>query len=60
MGAFFKNLFKNEFKEYEQEVARLQIENVELKKKVKELEVNWSYAIKQIEEKQKELDKIFH
>jgi predicted RNase H-like nuclease (RuvC/YqgF family) len=60
MGAFFKNLFKNEFKEYEQEVARLQIENVELKKKVKELEVNWSYEIKQIEEKQKELDKIFH
>ena len=31
MGAFFKNLFKNEFKEYEQEVARLQVENVELK-----------------------------
>lgn len=59
MGAFFKNLFKNEFKEYEQEVARLQIENVELKKKVKELEVNWSYAIKQIEEKQKEINKIF-
>ena len=60
MGAFFKNLFKNEFKEYEQEVARLQVENVELKKKVKELEVNWSYAIKKIEEKQKEIDNIFH
>ena len=59
MGTFFKNLFKNEFKEYEQEVARLQIENVELKKKVKELEVNWSYAINQIQEKQKEIDRIF-
>lgn len=60
MGNFFKNLFKNEFKEYETEVARLQVENLELKKKVKELEVNWSYAIRKIEEKQKEIDNIFH
>lgn len=59
MGTFFKNLFQNEFREYETEVARLQAENTELKKKVKDLEVNWSYAINQIQEKQKELDRIF-
>ena len=59
MTGFFKNIFSNEFKKYETEVARLQAENIELKKKVKELEVNWSYAINQIQEKQKELDRIF-
>lgn len=59
MTGFFKNLFSNEFRQYETEVARLQAENIELKKKVKELEINWSYAIRQIEEKQKELNKIF-
>jgi hypothetical protein len=60
MTGFFKNLFSNEFNQYDTEVARLQAENIVLKKKVKELEVNWSYAIKQIEEKQKELNEIFN